>query len=81
MATATSSRVSRNRTVAVRIATVGIIGSSTNTAVAISWIRRCPAVKFAVSRTPRASGRINKLIVSIIMRTGIRGSGVPSGSR
>lgn len=34
-----------------------------------------------MSRTPRASGRINRLIVSIIIRTGIRGSGVPSGKR
>lgn len=34
----------------------------------------------AVSRTPSANGRINKLIVSIIIRTGIRGVGVPSGS-
>lgn len=36
MATATSNRVNKNSTVAVRIATVGIIGSSTNTAVAMS---------------------------------------------
>lgn len=42
---------------------------------------RWPAVRFAVSRTPRASGRINRLIVSIIMSTGIRGVGVPSGRR
>lgn len=34
-----------------------------------------------MSRTPKANGRINRLIVSIIMRTGIRGSGVPSGSK
>ena len=38
-------------------------------------------MRFAVSRTPRARGRMNKLIVSIIMRTGIRGVGVPSGRR
>lgn len=42
---------------------------------------RWPAVRFAVSRTPRASGRINRLIVSIIMSMGIRGVGVPSGRR
>lgn len=47
----------------------------------MSWIRRCPAVRFAVSRTPRASGRMNRLIVSIMMRTGIRSAGVPSGRR
>lgn len=35
----------------------------------------------AVSRTPSARGRINKLIVSIMIRTGIRGVGVPSGRR
>lgn len=38
-------------------------------------------MRLAVSRTPRARGRINRLIVSIIMRTGIRGVGVPSGKR
>lgn len=53
----------------------------TKAAVAISWISRWPAVKFAVSRTPRATGRINRLIVSMIIKTGIRGPGVPSGRR
>lgn len=81
MATATSSRVNRNKTVAVKIATIGIIGSSTNTAVAINWISRCPAVKLAVNRTPKANGRINRLIVSIIIKMGISGMGVPSGKR
>jgi hypothetical protein len=38
-------------------------------------------VRFAVSRTPKANGRINKLIVSIIIRAGINGMGVPSGKR
>lgn len=42
---------------------------------------RWPAVKLAVSRTPRARGRMNRLIVSIIIRTGIRSVGVPSGRR
>lgn len=42
---------------------------------------RCPAVRLAVSRTPSASGRMNKLIVSIIIRMGISGPGVPSGRR
>lgn len=60
---------------------MGIRGRRTKAAVAISWMRRCPAVKFAVSRTPRARGRINRLIVSIIIRTGIRRVGVPSGRR
>jgi len=81
MATAISRRVRRRRRVPVRIATVGIRGIRTAVAVAISWIRRWPAVRLAVSRTPRAKGRINRLIVSIIIRTGIRGVGVPSGRR
>lgn len=34
-----------------------------------------------MSRTPSARGRINRLIVSIIINTGIRGTGVPSGRR
>lgn len=81
MATAISSRVRRKRRVAVKIAMAGIRGKRTNVAVEISWIRRWPAVRFAVSRTPRARGRIKRLIVSIIMRIGIRSAGVPSGSR
>ena len=40
-----------------------------------------PAVRLAGSRTPKARGRINKLIVSMIISTGIRGTGVPSGRR
>lgn len=53
----------------------------TKAAVAINCMRRCPAVRLAVSRTPRAKGRINKLMVSIIIRMGTRGVGVPSGKR
>lgn len=34
-----------------------------------------------MSRTPSANGRINRLIVSIIISTGISGIGVPSGNR
>lgn len=34
-----------------------------------------------MSRTPNAKGRMNKLIVSMIIRTGIRRGGVPSGRR
>ena len=60
---------------------MGIRGRRTKAAVAISWISRWPAVRFAVSRTPRANGRMNRLIVSIMIRTGIRGTGVPSGRR
>lgn len=53
----------------------------TKAAVPINWIKRCPAVRLAVSRTPSAKGRINKLIVSIIISTGINRVGVPSGSK
>lgn len=41
---------------------------------------RWPAVMLAVSRTPRASGRISMLIVSIIIINGISAVGEPSGS-
>lgn len=34
-----------------------------------------------MSRTPRAKGRIKRLIVSIKINTGIRGVGVPSGRK
>lgn len=32
-------------------------------------------------RTPRAKGRISRLVVSIRISAGIRGVGVPSGSK
>lgn len=38
-------------------------------------------MRLAVSRTPSANGRINRLIVSIIIKTGMRRVGVPSGRR
>ena len=38
-------------------------------------------MRLAVSRTPSASGRMNRLIVSIIISTGMSRVGVPSGSR
>lgn len=38
-------------------------------------------MRFAVNRTPSASGRMNKLIVSITIKTGIKRVGVPSGRR
>lgn len=44
-------------------------------------MRRCPAVRFAVRRTPRARGRMRRLVVSIRIRAGISGVGVPSGKR
>lgn len=42
---------------------------------------RWPAVRFAVRRTPRASGRMSRLVVSIMIRAGISNVGVPSGSK
>lgn len=50
-------------------------------AVEIRCNRRCPAVRLAVSRTASAIGRMSRLIVSIRIRIGIRGVGVPSGRR
>lgn len=81
MATATSRSVSISRSAPVKIATVGIRGNNTRAAVAISWMSKWPAVRLAVSRTPRANGRMNRLMVSIIIKMGIRGVGVPSGRR
>lgn len=81
MATATSRMVSRNRTSRVSTDTAGIVEARAIVAVEISWMSRCPAVRLAVRRTPRASGRMSRLVVSIRMSAGIRGVGVPSGSR
>lgn len=53
----------------------------TDVAVEIRCISKCPAVRLAVSRTPRASGRIKRLIVSIKIKIGIKGVGVPSGRK
>lgn len=81
MATATSRMVNRKRTRRVRSETAGIVEESAIVAVEISWMRRWPAVRLAVSRTPRARGRMRRLVVSIRMRAGIKGVGVPSGRR
>lgn len=51
-----------------------------NVAELIMVIRRCPAVMLAVSRTPSAIGRMNRLTVSIITMNGISVVGEPSGS-
>lgn len=73
--------VNRKRTINVSKETAGIVENKAVVAVEISWMSRCPAVRLAVSRTPRASGRINRLVVSIRIRAGISGVGVPSGRR
>lgn len=81
MATAISRMVRRSRIIAARADTIGMIGRRVMMAVEMSWIRRCPAVRFAVRRTPKARGRIRRLVVSIRIRAGISGVGVPSGRR
>jgi len=42
---------------------------------------RCPAARLVVRWTPRATGRMSRLIVLIGIRAGISGVGVPSGRR
>lgn len=81
MATATSRIVSRNRISSVSRETAGIVENRTVVAVEMSWMRRWPAVRLAVKRTPSARGRMRRLVVSIKIRAGIRGVGVPSGRR
>lgn len=65
----------------VRMEITGIVGSKTAVAVEMSWMSKWPAVRFAVRRTPRASGRISRLVVSMMISAGISGVGVPSGRR
>ena len=43
--------------------------------------RRCPAIILADSRTAKVPGRMTFLIVSIRTIKGIRGPGVPKGTR
>lgn len=62
-------------------AVIGLMLISTSVAPPIRWISRWPAVMFAVSRTARAMGWINRLIVSIIISIGISGKGVPCGRK
>ena len=66
---------------AVNNETAGKRGKRTTAPVAISCIRRCPAVKFAVSRTANEMGRIIRLRVSIIISAGIKPTGVPWGRK
>ena len=44
-------------------------------------INKCPAVRLAASRSPRAIGWANSLIVSIQTIKGISALGVPCGTR
>ena len=81
MATATSRMVRSSRMIIVRMDTAGRVGINAMEAVEMSWMSKCPAVRLAVRRTPRARGRISRLVVSIKISAGIRGVGVPSGNR
>lgn len=66
----------RIRIIRVRVPIVGLL-LSIQVAVESRNKRRCPAVRFAASRRPRAIGCANSLRVSIQTITGIRGDGVP----
>lgn len=79
MATAISSTVNRHRSINAIKATMGV-DSVVIVAVETRVISMCPAVRLAVNRTASATGRISTLIVSIIIRIGIRKLGVPAGS-
>lgn len=79
-ATASSSAVSNSSRVPVIMLRVMLVLIRFSAAELTMVMRRCPAVMFAVSRTPKAKGRIRILIVSIIIMKGIRGVGEPSGS-
>lgn len=56
MATANSRIVSRIRIMNVIRAVEGLMFMRASVAPPIRWIRRCPAVMLAVSRTARATG-------------------------
>lgn len=43
--------------------------------------KRCPAIMLAASRTERVMGRMILLVISIMIIKGIRGVGVPNGTR
>ena len=58
-----------------------MVDMSVSVAIEISCISRWPAVRFAVSRTPSAMGRINRLTVSIRISGIISMFGVPIGRR
>lgn len=79
-ATANSNSVNSNRRVIVSRLSVVLMPIKFSVVEPTIVIRRWPAVILAVSRTPRAAGRINRLIVSIRVINGIRGPGDPSGS-
>lgn len=61
----------------VIVAVGGLILVRTSVAPPMRWINRCPAVMLAVSRTAKAMGWMNKLMVSMIISIGMREIGVP----
>ena len=81
IATAISRSINRARMDRVSPASSVEVVTRLSAAVEIRCIRRCPAVRLAVSRTASAIGRMSRLIVSIKIKIGIRGVGVPSGRR
>lgn len=80
-ATANSRIVSSTRMVNVIRAVMVLILIRARVAPPIKWMSRWPAVMLAVSRTAKAIGWMNRLIVSIITSIGIRGKGVPWGRK
>lgn len=79
-ATASSSSVKSNRMVVMIMLRAKCELKRLRVAELIIVINRWPAVMLAVSRTPRATGRMSKLTVSIMIINGISGVGEPSGS-
>lgn len=73
--------VSRIRIIKI-IEVVGrLMVDSASVAVPIKCMSRWPAVILAVRYTAKASGWINRLMVSMITSIGIRGMGVPCGKK
>ena len=67
--------------IVVSIAVTGMEERRVYEVAEIRPIKRWPAVRLAVRRTPSATGRIRRLTVSIMTSAGIRAGGVPSGRK
>lgn len=74
---ANSKTVNSSRMINVTKAVEVLMEISANVAPPIWCMSRWPAVRFTVNRTSRATGWIDRLIVSITTSIGIRGAGVP----
>lgn len=81
MATATSRREKPTTAGNAKRPSSGALARAVPVAVEISLSRRWPAVMLAVSRTARDTGRMRRLKDSIMIIRGMRGIGVPSGSK